>query len=191
MELNRRGRSEPRLTCILMVVAVFVLIGFMLLGCETQSAVQIQEPFKPTIPRQVSIEPCVDRTGFKGSRDIEEEATQTFAKKLEDAGLFEITADAPIILTCDIEQFKEGSALKRWVMPGWGATQAQVVVMVWEKPGDKVLATFRSQSSVKAGGFYTIGASQYIFGVAFDDIIKQLKAWVTGGEFGREDETKK
>jgi len=89
-------------------------------------------------------------------------------------------ADAPLALTCDIERFTEGSALKRWVMPGWGATQAAISVMVWEKPGDNVLATFRSQSSVSIGGLYTIGADQYILGVAFDDIVKQMEVWAKG-----------
>jgi hypothetical protein len=141
---------------------------------------QIQEPFVPTTPRRVRIEACQDRTGFQGTRPLAAEATQILTEKVNASKLFEITPDAPLVLTCDIERFAEGSALKRWAWPGWGATLASVAVVVWELPEQKILATLRSQSSVQAGGLYTIGAERYILGVAFDDIIKQLQTWVTG-----------
>ncbi len=163
------------------VITFVVLQGFVTLsGCATQSVTQVQKPLEPTIQRTVRIEPCVDRTGFKGERDLAGDATRIFTDKLRESGLFDVKDDGALVMTCDIERFEAGSALKRWVLPGWGATQAAVSVMVWEKPGDKVLGTFRSQSSVKAGGLYTIGADKYILGTAFDDIIKQLKEWTTG-----------
>ena len=167
--MESREQGLLLVVCTLMRVTVFVLIGLMLMSCTTERTVQIQAPFEPIHPPRVSIESCVDRSGFKGSRDIGAEATNIFTRKLADADLFEITPNAPLCLTCDIEQFKVGSALKRWVMPGWGATQARVAVMVWEKTEEKVLATFRSVSSVKSGGLYTLGAEHYILGVAFDD----------------------
>lgn len=162
-----------------------LLAGAGLQACATQSATQIQQPFPPTKHRTVRIEPCQDRTGFSGKRDLAGEATGTFTRKLKAAQLFEIRDDAPLVLTCDIERFAEGSALKRWVWPGWGATQAQVAVIVWEKPGDKILATLRSLATVKTGGLYTIGADRYIFSVAFDDVIKQLEDWATGTVSGK------
>jgi hypothetical protein len=109
-----------------------------------------------------------------------QEATQILTEKVSASKLFEVAPEATLTLTCDIERFAEGSALKRWVMPGWGATQASIAVMVWDKSGERGLATLRSQSSVQSGGLYTIGADQYIVGVVFDDSIKQLEAWVTG-----------
>jgi len=181
MELRRKTMgvanqiTEPRLL-LLAVLSVGVLAG-----CVTQSITQTQEPLPAGEHRAVRIEPCEDRTGFQGGRDLRGEATRTFIEKVKAAKLFEVTADAPLVLTCDIERFAEGSALKRWVLPGWGPTQAGVSVMVWKKPEETVLATFRSQSSVSAGGLYTIGADQYIFGVAFDDIVKQLGEWARGG----------
>jgi hypothetical protein len=181
VEFQREGRRINPAFCRCIILATLFLTISVLSGCATQRTVQIQEPFKPTNRREVYIESCVNRSDFKGSRDIAAEATRVFEEKLKDAGLFELTADASLVLTCDIERFAEGSALKRWTMPGWGATQAQVVVVVWEKPGYKVLASFRSEATVKSGGLYTVGADRYIFGVAFDDIVRQLKAWVTGG----------
>jgi Domain of unknown function (DUF4410) len=161
------------------IFATFVA-GMGLVGCATQLAMHIQESLGPSKPRVVHIEACQDRTGFQGTRPLTQEATQILTEKVSASRLFEIAPDAPLILTCDIERFAEGSALKRWVMPGWGATQASIAVMVWDRSEGKVLATLRSQSSVQAGGLYTIGADQYILGVAFNDIIKQLETWVTG-----------
>jgi hypothetical protein len=123
---------------------------------------------------------CEDRTGQETGRNLASEATESLIAKLQAGGLFQVVDDAPLVFTCDIERFAEGSALKRWVAPGWGSTQAGVAVMVWEQPGDKVLATFRSHAHVDAGGLYTIGADQYILSAAFDDIVKQVRAWVTG-----------
>ena len=156
----------------------FACIGFF--GCTTVSTVDIQQSFETTKQRKIRIEPCTNRTEYQGPRDVAGEATRTLTEKIQQSGLFEITPDAQLVLTCDIERFEEGSAAKRWLMPGWGATQAEVVVMVWEKPDDKILATFRSEAAVKSGGLYTIGADQYIFGAAFDDILKQMKSWTSG-----------
>jgi hypothetical protein len=149
-------------------------------ACETQSAALVPGP-PPTGPvRSVRIDPCQDRTGTSG-RDLATEGTRALTEKIKAAGLFEIGADAAFVLTCDIEQFAEGSAFKRWLLPGYGTTRAQIAVALWEKSGDKMLGAFRSHSQVQAGGLYTIGADQYILGTAFDDVIKQLREWLRGG----------
>jgi hypothetical protein len=157
------------------------LLGMMLLaGCTTKEAVYVQQPFEAKEYKTVRIENCIDRTGLKDTRDLAAEATRSFTDKLRDAELFEISVDAQLVLTCDIERFVKGSAIKRWIQPGWGGTHARISVMVWEQPGDKMLAMFRNKASVENGGLYTIGADQYIFGAAFDAIIEQLKEWVQG-----------
>ncbi len=177
MESNVTRRWTRReVGCRWLILAAF-LGGTVVVGCSTQRATQIQQPFVATKHKTVQIEPCEDRTGFKGKRDLTGEATRILTKKVRATNLFEVKKEAPLVLTCDIERFVEGSAVKRWVMPGWGATQAVIAVVVWEMPGEKVLATLRSQTSVESGGLYTIGANQYILSVVLDDIVKQLEAW--------------
>ncbi len=185
MELHEKHTGSGSRTTGLWALLAAGLTAGVLAGCVTQSVTQTQEPFVAGKHKAVRIVPCEDRTGSQGGRDLQGEATQTLTEKVEAMKLFEIAPDASLVLTCDIERFVEGSALKRWVLPGWGATQAAVSVMVWEKPEEKVLATFRSQSSVSVGGLYTIGADQYIFSAAFDDIVKQLEAWVGGTDPGK------
>lgn len=154
------------------------IILFMLAGCEHQAVETVKQPYEPDKYNKVSVQPCVDRTQHEGARDLGAEATEKFKKKIAASGLFEISEDADVILTCDVERFAKGSAVKRWIMPGWGPTQGAVSVMVIEKQGYKVLANLKSQSSVEAGGLYTIGAEEYILDVAFDGIIEKLKDWV-------------
>ena len=173
----------PEVTLVLVIVLV---VAAVLAGCAaTQSATQAQHPFVATQHRTVRIEPCEDRTELKGQRDLAGEATQLLTEKVKASKLFALSTDASLVLTCDIERFAEGSALKRWMLPGWGATQAAVAVIVWEKPGDKVLATLRSQSSVEGGGLFSMGADQRILSVALDDIMKQLEAWASGADAGK------
>lgn len=148
-------------------------------GCVTQSASILPGTSTPPAARAVQIRPCQDRSGFPG-RDLGDETTRALTEKVQNSGVFEVLREAPLTLTCDIERFEEGSAVKRWVWPGWGATIGQVAVSVWEQPGDRVLATFRGQASVRVGGLYTVGADQYILGVAVDDIVGQMKAWASG-----------
>ncbi len=94
-----------------------IVIGLLVLsGCATQSATMIQQPFESDKYRTVQITPCVDRTDYRGNHDLATESTRTFTNKVRESGLFEIVPDAKFVLTCDIERFKEGSAVKWWVM---------------------------------------------------------------------------
>jgi hypothetical protein len=159
---------------------VVVLAAGLLAGCVAESVTRVEHPFPPAESRAVRIERCEDRTGWAGERDIRSEATRVLAEKVAESKVFTIAEQAALVLTCDIERFVEGSALKRWTWPGWGATQAAAAVSVWAQPGDRVLATFRSQARVEVGGLYTIGADRYIFGAVFDEIVKQLRQWAAG-----------
>jgi len=49
--------------------------------------------------------------------------------------------------------------------------------MIWEQPSQTVLAVLSSVATVESGGLYTIGADNYIIGVAMDEIVSKLKAW--------------
>lgn|GEM_PF-6077631 len=156
---------------------VILLILVALLSCATQSADQYLKPFDEKRFKTVRIEPCIDRTRLTISRDIGAEATHNLFEKILESGLFDIRPDGDLMLSCDVERFAEGSALKRWIRPGWGATKAKITVMVWEQPSQSVLAILSSIASVEAGGLYTIGADRYIIGVAINDIVNKIKIW--------------
>ena len=173
--------STSQLSVTLLFIGVMSLV---LTACEHQAVEIVKHPYVPGKYHKVSVQPCIDRTRHEGARDLGAEATEKFKKKILSSGLFEISNDAGVLLTCDVERFAKGSALKRWIMPGWGPTQGAVSVMVVEKQGYKVLVNLKSQSTVEAGGLYTIGAEEYILDVAFDGIIEKLKTWVEQAKAG-------
>lgn len=139
------------------------LLIVIVTGCVTQHAYQPQTKFENSKYHDLQIEKCIDRSGHQGSHPNAEEASQALIEKITDSGLFKITANAKLLMTCDIDKFSEGSALKRWLMPGWGVTRAEISVMIWKKDDSSVLATFKSQSEVGSGGLYSIGAEHYNF----------------------------
>ncbi len=153
---------------------------FSLLSCATQSADQYLKPLDMGKYKTIRIEPCTDRTGLSGTRDIAAEATESLKEKIAGSGLFGVNPNSGLMVTCDVERFAEGSALKRWFWPGWGATKSKITVMVWERPSQTVLAVLSSVAKVESGGLYTIGADQYIIGVAVSDIVEKLTKWAQG-----------
>lgn len=154
----------------------------VLSGCETQSAVNVPEPPEALDSRSFRIEACQDRTGLGGGRGLAAEGTAALTKQLQESHVFDVSDDADLMLSCDIERYIEGSAFKRWLLPGWGATEATVKVAIWRMPENEILATFQSKAAVRAGGLYTIGAEDYIVDVAIRDVVEQMEAWVAGGK---------
>jgi hypothetical protein len=159
---------------------LWILAYFSLVSCATQSADQYLRRLDTGKFKALRIEPCTDRTGFSGTRNIAAEATISLREKISKSGLFEVNQNGGFMITCDVERFVEGSAIKRWLLPGWGATKAKITVMVWERPNQTVLAILSSVAKVQAGGLYTIGADQYIIGVAVSDIVEKLTNWMHG-----------
>lgn len=153
---------------------------FGMTSCATQSANQYLKPFDTIKYRSMRVDPCVDRTGIVSTRDLSKEANQSLYEEISSIGLFAVKPDGDLTLSCDIERFVEGSALKRWLWPGWGATKAKITVMVWERSSQTVLAILSSVATVESGGLYTIGADHYIMEVAIKDIISKIKRWSQG-----------
>lgn len=161
----------------------FILFAFLplLVGCETYSAPNIKasaSTARTAKAQLVKIEPCRDLTEMQRARDLGVEGTKALTEKLIASEYFDIGAEAPFLVSCDIERFIEGSAVQRWIAPGWGQTLAQVKIGVWRLPSQDIVATFVSKAQVRAGGLYTIGADQYIIDVAMADIVRQMEIWV-------------
>ena len=153
---------------------------FLVSGCETYSAANVPQSKEPLESSIISVTPCQDRTGLTGERDLASEGTKALIEQLQQSNEFEIGESAPLKVSCDVERYIEGSAIQRWLVPGWGATQAKVKVAIWRMPDEEIIATFQSKAQVSAGGLYTVGAEEYILDVAIGDIVKQMEAWARG-----------
>jgi len=128
----------------------------------------------------VELEQCIDRTGTPG-RDLGAEATEAFTKELRKGTEFVAAAGARYRVACEVTSFVEGSAFKRWLLPGWGATVGQVTAMLTDTRTGEVLIIARGNATVAAGGLYTIGADTYIVPSAVDQVMSQLREWARAG----------
>jgi hypothetical protein len=163
--------------------ARLVSIGSQLLlgACGTVSGVTTDAPNKPPVatPIDVAIEQCVDRTETAG-RALGVDATKALEEKLRTTKEFVVREDARFRLTCDVTSFVEGSAFKRWLMPGWGATVGQVSAMLTDTATGAIMVIVRGNATISAGGLYSAGADAYIVPTAVDDVVKRLRAWALG-----------
>lgn len=169
-----------RILCTLIFPLAFFTTGCAEHLAVTQTVAQPQEAHKLQTQLAVSVERCIDRTGAGSSRDLASEATQALIKRLRESDYIEIRDGAALLITCDVERFEEGSAFQRWLWPTLGPTIGAAAVTVWDVASQRVMLTLRSQSSVRGGGLYTIGADKAIFRAVFDDLIKKLEKWALG-----------
>jgi hypothetical protein len=172
-------RTDQRLVWPTAVaVAVTALLAA---GCQG-AAMSTAEDARPAPPRPIAVqvEPCVDRTETS-QRELALQATKAFKEKLGASAEFSVSSEARYRLACDITGFVEGSALKRWVMPGWGATVGMVSAMLSDGETGEVLIIARANATVSGGGLYTIGAEDYIVPTAVGQVVERLRSWAGAG----------
>jgi len=77
-------------------------------------------------------------------------------------------------LPCKIVEYEPGSAFKRWLLPGWGATALSVQCDLREIPGERTVGSVEARRTVSAGGGYTIGAWKTIFTTVAEDVSAEI-----------------
>lgn len=154
----------------------------LLAGCAAQvgGVADLPATAPRTLPLDLRLEPCIDRTETPG-RNLGLEATRAFEEKIRATKEFVVRDGARFALACDVSGFVEGSAVKRWILPGWGATVGQVSAMLTDTRTGEVAVIARGNATVAGGGLYTIGADTYIVASAVDEVVRQLSSWATGG----------
>lgn len=138
----------------------------------------------PPAERAVRVEACVDRSEYEGARDLGNEATMELRRQIGTSSVFTMSDEATLVVTCDVERMVEGSAIKRWIWPGWGVTKGSIAISLWRMPKQDVLASFHSHSDISGGGLYSLGAEHYILDRAIADVVEQLEDWVMGRNRG-------
>jgi hypothetical protein len=165
--------------------SVFTAAAMAVMGCATQTQLERVEVPQIAGPFSIRVVPCVDRTGT-ATRDVAADATMAFQSRLAASREFRVANDARFELTCDVTAFVEGSALKRWILPGWGATSCQVAAMVTDQSTGHTIFTGRSTADVSSGGLYTVGAETYIVDAAIADLVAQMEKAVAARSVGSE-----
>jgi len=167
-----------RLTCVF-------LFTFWISGCAAVNHVTTGMTNRPELsfPILITVQPCIDRTETQVT-DLGAQATETFLKELNASKEFSIVSNGRYLLNCEITSFLPGNAVKRWVMPGWGATVGRVAAMIQDSETGEILVILEGNATVGGGGLYSVGAWKNIVPAAVRDIVGQLQEWATGADLG-------
>jgi hypothetical protein len=171
--------DTPRMHCLWLVL--------MLTACETHSVTTTIPVLQHVAgPIELEVEQCIDRTETKG-RDLGIEAKQAFEMRLADTEEFTLMNKGRYRLACEVTMFVKGSAFKRWLMPGMGATVGQVSAMVTDTTNGEIVVLVEGNATVAAGGLYSVGAEDYIIPTAVNDVVTRLRDWAQGKPTGTTD----
>jgi len=184
--LSRPGRhhSTVRYSAIL----VFMIAIALLSGCATGQLKTTGGAAADVLPR-----PGATVEMGKITVDVEKQFNFDPAKFLDEALVTALKEEQLLwqgdksvprfLFNARILDYEPGSAFKRWVLPGWGSTVLQVRGEIQIPDSGIVVAVIENKRSVYAGGVYTIGAWNSIFGNVATDLVRELKTRINGGGF--------
>jgi len=155
---------------------------FLLLtaGCQYSGQTQVVTPVAAMPgPVPLALSPCTDRSGTR-ERDVAADATGALAKALGADPTFAIATDGRFRLTCEVTGYAAGSALQRWILPGWGESMGKIAATLTDTSSGATVAMITGEARVGFGGLYTIGAETYIVDAAAQDVAQQLRTWARG-----------
>jgi hypothetical protein len=114
-------------------------------------------------------------TGQTYDVNVESLLTDALTIKLSNQGLLWTEGPDPkVLLSCQVVEYDEGSAFKRWLLPGWGATVLAIQCDMKDK--ERQIGSLDARRTVSAGGAYTTGANLYIFQQVAEDVVQDLRS---------------
>jgi uncharacterized lipoprotein YajG len=155
-------------------------------GCATPTKTKVVASGLPRAGAKVTVGSVTNETGKKFEFDVEAALRDALAKCLAQRQLRADSSAAPgdLLLRTRITDYRPGSAFKRWVAPGWGATVLAISAELFDHATQALVAQVEYQRSVAVGGFYTLGAERYIFDHLAADVAHDLQVRIAkGGDF--------
>jgi hypothetical protein len=161
------------------IFLAILLIGFLTLifgGCtNVQHQVRLNKEYIPKENVSIKVANVVNDTGFDFDVDIEELLADALEDQLLEEDLLWLGGAEPFLLMeSRIIGYKKGSAFKRWMMPGWGATELSIRCELKDNKNN-VVGKAAAIREVFAGGAYTVGAWQTVFNDVANDVAEDLK----------------
>jgi len=163
----------------LRTVTAVIVLGSLSMGFGGCSNVQHQVRFNQDyIPKEnvsIKVAKVVNDTGFVFDIDIEKMLADALEDQLLEEDLLWLGGNEPVlVMESRIIGYKKGSAFKRWMMPGWGATELSIRCDLKDDKANQVGSAIASRE-VFAGGAYTIGAWQTVFKDVANDVAEDLR----------------
>lgn len=169
----KRSQERQQLL-IIALVAGFTAIFFW--GCaNVQHQASFDKNYLPKEDVRVKVDNVINDTGFTFDIDIEKMLSNSLEEQLNEANLLCLGELQPnLFLESRITGYKKGSAFKRWMMPGWGATELSIQCNLKDDQNNPVGSAMASRE-IFAGGLYTVGAWETIFKAVAKDVAEDLK----------------
>ncbi len=172
------------------LLAVVIFITFVASGCGTaHHTLDFQNNYMPQADTKIEVGPVTNETGEKFDIDIEKMLATALSDKLREKELMWEGKEGPKLTTkCKIVEYKKGDAFKRWLMPGWGSTTLAVTCDLSDS--NNVVGIINARRTVDAGGGYTIGAWEKVFGQLAMDIAEDVQSHIQKNDVSASPESK-
>ena len=162
----------------IMVKAVFLIgiVTLMFWRCgSVQHQAKLNKEYLPKEDLSIKVAKVVNDTGFTFDIDIEDRLAVALEDQLLEEDLLWLGGNEPaLIMESRIVEYKKGDAFKRWMMPGWGATELSIRCELKDDKNHSVGSVAASRE-IAAGGGYTIGAWETVFKDVAKDVAKDLR----------------
>jgi hypothetical protein len=170
--------KTKRKNCKVFWVFILIVLIFSLIitGCaNVQHQAKFDQNYKPPEVISVKVARVSNDTGLVFENDIEKLLVEAFEENLNEKNLLCEQGKAPsLFLESYIIKYREGSAFKRWLLPGWGATELSIRCDLKDENNNLVGSAVASRE-IFAGGLYTIGAWKTVFKDVTDDVTNDLR----------------
>ncbi len=159
-------------TVIVMFAAVLMIAAS---GCGTvQHNLDLQQDYLPKSGAKVEVGNVLNKTGQTFDVPVEDMLKKALVDAFLEANLAGSGSEASNLMTnCRIVNYEKGDAFKRWLMPGWGATELTIQCDLLD--AGSVVGTINAMRTVTAGGGYTIGAWEKVFAHIASDVAEDIK----------------
>ena len=155
---------------------VFMLGAFV--GCAGPMSEPVQQPFSAAKHRTIRIQSCADQSADRGNWDLAAEATRALTERVSATKHFEIAAEPALVFSCNVEGVVDRYNFQRGPAMFENLSEVRITVIVWERPGDRIIAAFRGFAALPRGSMDTIDATRRLVAAAMNDVANQLETWV-------------
>jgi len=138
----------------------------------------VQQPFSPAKHRAIRLQSCAGQSADRGNWNLAEEASRALTEKVVATRHFEISSEPGLVFSCNVEGVVDRNSFQRGPALFGNLSEVRVAVILWESPGDGIIATFRGFAALPPGSMGTIDDPRRLVAAAMNDVANQLEAWV-------------
>lgn len=161
---------------ILLILSTSVIVS----GCVTSKPmVSMEKGVSLSSYKVLEIPNVLNETGKNFDFNVAGHLTQNIKSSFQQRGYVisegRQTSQEVLLIKCSLLSFEPGSAFKRWIIPGFGKTQATVKTSLIDKKSGKLLGELVSAEAVSAGGLYSAGADTRILKAIAEGIVNEIE----------------